>query len=269
MKEKQNVGPPSHRANCSLVGHPESNTELVMFGGEFHNGQKTLINNDLMFYSVSTTCIMLPKSSFIKKLNYFQTKRKEWSQVISPGGPPPRCSHQAVVTAQGGGQMWIFGGEYASPSETQFHHYKDLWCYHFASRTWEKVKYRDLNSCIRISNSLDQYYPSVSGGPSSRSGHRMVLQRRHLFVFGGFHDNGRDCKYFNDVAAFDLDNRKWKKLEIIGSAPNARSGCCLLALSDGRILMFGGYAREKDKKKKEAEKGVTMTDMFVLTPDSE
>ena len=48
---------------------------------------------------------------------------------------------------------------------------------------------------------------SATGGPSSRSGHRMVLLKRHLIVFGGFHDNLRDCKYFNDVHAFDLDNR--------------------------------------------------------------
>ena len=113
------------------------------------------------------------------------------SQIISPGGPASRCSHQAVMTSSGGGQMWVFGGEYASPSETQFHHYKDLWCYHFASRRWEKV--------------------SASGGPSSRSGHRMVLLKRHLIVFGGFHDNLRDCKYFNDVHAFDLDNRDGTK----------------------------------------------------------
>ena len=92
--------------------------------------------------------------------------------------------------------MWVFGGEYASPSETQFHHYKDLWCYHFASRRWEKV--------------------SASGGPSSRSGHRMVLLKRHLIVFGGFHDNLRDCKYFNDVHAFDLDNRKeWRMIRCV------------------------------------------------------
>ena len=42
----------------------------------------------------------------------------------------------------------------------------------------------------------------------------MVLVRRHLVVFGGFHDNLRECKYFNDVHAFDMDNMKWKKLEV-------------------------------------------------------
>lgn len=26
-----------------------------------------------------------------------------------------------------GGQLWIFGGEFTSPTQTQFYHYKDLW----------------------------------------------------------------------------------------------------------------------------------------------
>jgi hypothetical protein len=75
-----------------------------------------------------------------RDLLFFDTKRNGWTQVSSPSGPPSRSSHQAVVSAQAGGQMWVFGGEYISPSETQFHHYKDLWCYHFASRRWEKIK---------------------------------------------------------------------------------------------------------------------------------
>jgi len=117
--KESSVGPPSHRANLSIVTHPDA-PELVFFGGEFYNGQKTLLNNELLFYNV---------------------KRGTWSQLSSPGAPPPRCSHQAVATAGQGGQMWVFGGEYASPSETQFHHYKDLWCFHFSSRRWEKIAY--------------------------------------------------------------------------------------------------------------------------------
>ena len=61
---------------------------------------------------------------------------------------------QAVAVPQLGGQLWVFGGEFTSASESQFYHYRDLWCFHFSSRRWEKV---------------------VSpGGPSARSGHRMV-----------------------------------------------------------------------------------------------
>ena len=78
------------------------------------------------------------------------------AQVISPGGPASRCSHQAVMTSSGGGQMWVFGGEYASPSETQFHHYKDLWCYHFASRRWEKVRWVRHKTLISVKGSQCQ-----------------------------------------------------------------------------------------------------------------
>ena len=43
--------------------------------------------------------------------------------------------------------------------------------------------------------------------PTSRSGHRMVLLKRHLVLFGGFHDNLDKCTYFNDVHVFSLEER--------------------------------------------------------------
>ena len=52
-----------------------------------------------------------------------------------------------------------------------------------------------------------------------------------------------------------------------GAAPAPRSGCCMFPLADGgRVVVFGGYAKEKGKR--EAEKGLTMADMFILAPDS-
>ena len=57
-------------------------------------------------------------------------------------------------------------------------------------------------------------------------------------------------------------------MEVGGTAPVPRSGCCMFPLADGnRVVVFGGYAKEKGKK--EAEKGLTMSDMFILAPDSE
>jgi Kelch motif len=63
------------------------------------------------------------------------------------------------VSSQGGGQLWLFGGEYASPSESQFYHYRDLWLFHFGSKRWEKIV-------------------TDEGGPSPRSGSRMVLVKK-------------------------------------------------------------------------------------------
>ncbi len=69
---------------------------------------------------------------------------------------------------------------------------QDLWVFHLKTRKWEKV--------------------AATLGPSARSGHRMVLCKRQLVVFGGYHDNGYDYKYFNDVHVFDLDARTWRKV---------------------------------------------------------
>ena len=35
----------------------------------------------------------------------------------------------------------------------------------------------------------------------------MVLLKRHLVLFGGFHDNLDKCTYFNDVHVFSLEER--------------------------------------------------------------
>lgn len=64
---------------------------------------------------------------------------------------------------------------------------------------------------------------SVAGGPSPRSGSRMVLCKRQIILFGGYNDNTVDYKYFNDVYAFDLNDYKWKKLE-----PTGKSMLCMI-----------------------------------------
>ncbi len=132
MKEIQ-VDPPSHRSNFSMTSHPE-NPEIIFFGGEFYNGQK--VRRSYSALNAVLGCSFFLQTLLFNDLLFYNTKRQSWSQVKSPSGPPPRCSHQAVIT---GGKLWVFGGEYVSPSETQFYHYKDLWCYHFASRRWEKI----------------------------------------------------------------------------------------------------------------------------------
>ncbi|XP_034254187.1 kelch domain-containing protein 4 isoform X1 [Thrips palmi] len=217
------VDPPSRRINFSLVAHPEKE-ELILFGGEYFNGQTTMLNNDMFVYNIP---------------------RNEWKILKAPAGAPPRSAHQMVAVAANKGQLWVFGGEYASPTQSQFYHYKDLWVYHIAAKKWEKI--------------------NAPGGPSARSGHRMVCVRKHLVVFGGFHDNLRDCKYFNDVYAFDLENYTWKKIVPTGTPPAPRSACQMIPLADGKILVSGGYSKERVKK--DVEKGTVHTDMFLLSPE--
>jgi len=52
----------------------------------------------------------------------------------------------------------------------------------------------------------------------------------------------------------------------IGTPPAPRSGCVMVALPDGKVLIYGGYSKEKIKR--EVDKGVIHADMFLLTPES-
>lgn len=179
-------------------------------------------------------------------LFFYNILRNEWTVIKAPGAPPPRCGHQMVAISASKGQLWVFGGEFASPTQSQFYHYRDLWVYQIANKKWEKIM--------------------APGGPSARSGHRMVHNKKQLFVFGGFHDNLRDYKYFNDVHCFNLETYKWVKIEASGTPPAPRSGCNMIALNDGKILIYGGYSKERIKK--DVDKGHVYNDMFILSPDS-
>uniref|UniRef100_A0A803WDJ8 Kelch domain containing 4 n=1 Tax=Ficedula albicollis TaxID=59894 RepID=A0A803WDJ8_FICAL len=212
--------PPSPRLNCSLCAHPERD-ELILFGGEYFNGQKTYLYNDLYIYHI---------------------RKNSWAKLDIPNPPPRRCAHQAAVVPTAGGQLWIFGGEFASPNGEQFYHYKDLWVLHLATKTWEQIK--------------------APGGPSGRSGHRMVACKRQLIVFGGFHESARDFIYYNDVHTFNLDSFTWSKLAPAGVGPAPRSGCQMTPTPEGNIIIYGGYSKQRIKK--DVDKGTLHTDMFLL-----
>ncbi|NXX95046.1 KLDC4 protein, partial [Centropus bengalensis] len=212
--------PPSPRLNGSLSAHPEKD-ELILFGGEYFNGQKTYLYNELYVYNI---------------------RKNSWSKLEIPNPPPRRCAHQAVVVPTAGGQLWVFGGEFASPNGEQFYHYKDLWVLHLATKTWEQIK--------------------ASGGPSGRSGHRMVACKRQLIIFGGFHESARDYIYYNDVHAFSLDSFTWSKLVPLGIGPAPRSGCQMAVSPEGSIIIYGGYSKQRIKK--DVDKGTLHTDMFLL-----
>lgn len=205
---------PAARSSATFVSSP-TKPELILFGGESYDGRVTRVFNELYVYN---------------------TAKQEWRSVRSPNTPPPRSAHQAVVVPRGGGegQMFVFGGEFTSPSGEQFHHYKDLWVLHLGEMKWEQIQRK--------------------GGPSARSGHRMIVHKNKLVLFGGFHDSGRDIKYFNDVHVFDLDAMEWEKIPAITSSlmPCARSGFVMFSNETANsIYIYGGFCTESVSKKKE------------------
>uniref|UniRef100_M8BS32 DUF4110 domain-containing protein n=1 Tax=Aegilops tauschii TaxID=37682 RepID=M8BS32_AEGTA len=193
---EENVPAPSPRSNGSLTINPSKDTELILYGGEFYNGSKTFVYGDLYRYDV---------------------EKNEWKLVSSPNSPPPRSAHQTVAWKN---NVYMFGGEFTSPNQERFHHYKDFWTLDLKTNQWEQIL--------------------AKGCPSARSGHRMVLYKHKIVLFGGFYDTLREVRYYNDLHVFDLDNFK--------------------------IYMYGGYFKEVSSDKNASEKGTVHADMWSLDP---
>eukprot|EP00730_Choanoeca_flexa_P015705 TRINITY_DN7273_c0_g1_i1.p1 TRINITY_DN7273_c0_g1~~TRINITY_DN7273_c0_g1_i1.p1 ORF type:complete len:490 (+),score=120.10 TRINITY_DN7273_c0_g1_i1:177-1472(+) len=226
VEEKQ-CKPPSPRAAASFVAHPTNKDEVILYGGEFNNGYKTYIYNDLFIYN---------------------SKKDQWRQLSIPKGPPPRSGHQAVTLARNGGEMYVFGGEFAAPNGSQFKHYNDLWVLNLTEKSWRQID---------------------GPQPPPRSGHRMVVFRKHIVLFGGFQDDGKRApKYFNSVHVFDTELYTWSRLEFpaIMPGPEARSACQVASLQDG-VLVFGGYSRERVKG--ENFRGKVHDDLWMLVADED
>ncbi|KAL5717823.1 hypothetical protein ACHQM5_010786 [Ranunculus cassubicifolius] len=222
---EENVARPSPRSNCSMNINPLKETELIFYGGEFYNGNKTFVYGDLYRYDV---------------------EKQDWKLISSPNSPPPRSAHQAVVWKN---YLYIFGGEFTSPNQERFHHYKDFWMLDLKTNQWEQLNYK--------------------GCPSPRSGHRMVLYKHKIIVFGGFYDTLREVRYFNDLHVFDLDQFKWQEIKPRPGSmwPSARSGFQFFVFQD-EIYLYGGYSKEvaSDKNNNNSEKGIVHADMFSLDP---
>ncbi|XP_057861987.2 uncharacterized protein LOC131070450 isoform X2 [Cryptomeria japonica] len=220
---EENVPPPSPRCNCSVTVNPLKDTELIIYGGEYYNGDKTFVYGDLFRYN---------------------TEKKEWKLISSPNGPPPRSAHQAVAWKN---SLFIFGGEFTSPNQERFHHYKDFWCLDLNTNQWEQLQ--------------------LKGSPSARSGHRMVLYKHKIVIFGGFYDTLREVRYYNDLHIFDLDEFKWQEVKPKPGSlwPSPRSGFQLVVYQD-EIFLYGGYFKDHAPDKDVSEKGIVLVDMWVLDP---
>ena len=163
--------------------------------------------------------------------------KNEWRLVEAVPSPNPRSCHQAVVHKH---HMYVFGGEYSTIR--QFYHFRDLWRFDLKTNTWEEIK--------------------ASGpSPSPRSGHRMLVWKGFIVVFGGFHDTFRDCKYFNDLYICNIAEERWDKIDVSAiSVPSPRSGCgFFIHPTQDLAFVYGGYVRDKKVS------GTELSDMWQLS----
>ena len=83
-------------------------------------------------------------------------------------------------------------------------------------------------------------WTKVTDGPSARSGHAMaLLSDGRVFMYGG-NDDGFADDYMNDAYLFTSSSAggTWTR---VADGPYARSDHAMAPLSDGSVLMYGGY----------------------------
>ena len=214
---------PSPRANFSFVSLPNTSGEMLMFGGEYCNGESTQTFNEVYRWNI---------------------EKNQWKSIESLNTPPPRCSHQAVYYNE---KMYMFGGEYATLDN--FHHYRDLWELDIKSNIWRELE--------------------VSGDcPSARSGHRMVVWRSYIVLFGGFYEAKKEQHWFNDLYFFSLKDFKWTKIvyKPLAQVPRVRSGTQMVVnTADDTLFLYGGFSKEKLATVQEGKKeGHTHDDLWIL-----
>jgi hypothetical protein len=108
---------PQRRGGATFSLLPEKEA-IILFGGEYYDGQKCYVYNDLYVYSI---------------------KKNEWCQIKAPNAPPPRTFHQSLAISRNQGELWVFGGEFSSPSQSQFYHYNDLHVMNLQTKVWNKI----------------------------------------------------------------------------------------------------------------------------------
>mmetsp|Transcript_19719 Transcript_19719/g.59590 ORF Transcript_19719/g.59590 Transcript_19719/m.59590 type:complete len:540 (-) Transcript_19719:140-1759(-) len=215
---------PSPRSCACLVPCTIKGKEgLLLYGGELYDGNHGGANDRTYVYG---------------DIHHYDVAKDQWRKVISPKGPAPRSSAQAVVHR---GYMYVFGGEVCSPSGLNFRHHRDLWRLDLDSFAWEILTAR--------------------GGPSARSGHRMAVWKNRLLVFGGFYSAARDTRYFSDVWEFDISELTWRQVTTAGVGPRPRGGCQMV-VHDNTLLLYGGHCVEVSKDRTESE--TVFSDLWSL-----
>eukprot|EP01041_Mallomonas_annulata_P003369 gene3368-6669_t len=264
---------PSPRSNFSMTALP--NGDMLMFGGEFCDGEGTVVYNDLYRWNI---------------------EKNEWKKIESLNNPPPRCSHQAVFykdmwsldlktnawhemktsgdipSARSGHRMalWrnyivLFGGFYEALREVRW--YNDTFIYSFQDEKWTEV--------------VNKNHAQV---PKPRSGVQLVVSAIDdlVYVYGGYSKEKvsglkKEGKVHDDMwtlslkgvligaigSKLKLDPQKavWTKISKKGTFPSQRCGAALV-LYKNKGLVFGGVFDEEGPR--HAMVSTFYNDMFAF-----
>jgi len=228
------------RGNFTLTLCPTSN-ELYMFGGEYFDGVENIVFDELLCWNPDSKPDI--EDEEVKKKH----KHGVWRRIISPQPrPPARCSHSTVYYNNA---LYVFGGEMATAEN--YHHYKDIWKFDIKTNLWTEIK------------------PRNKGGPTSRSGHRAIVWRHYMIIFGGFYEAVREApRWFNDLHIYDFSTNSWIECNYskLATIPPERSAFNFGLLSGTTDIAYvsGGYSKLKNPLPGTKAEGRIHTDCWAL-----
>jgi len=239
-----NTGSNSHtfpyppRGNFTLTLCPTSN-DLYMFGGEYNNGVENIVFDELLCWNPDAK----PDTEDLEEKK--DHAKGIWKRIIPPVRPPARCSHTTVFYNHA---LYVFGGELATAEN--YHHYKDIWKFDLNTNLWTEMK------------------PNNKGGPTSRSGHRALVWRHYMVVYGGFYEAVREApRWFNDLHIYDFSKNSWIecKYSTLATTPPERSAFNFGILGGADVAyLSGGYSKLKNPAPGSKAEGRVFTDCWAL-----
>lgn len=245
--QENNGVPYPPRGNFTLTLAPTTN-DIYMFGGEYFNGVENVVFDELYCWNPDAKPISVDdEDEDNSSLSKNTWTKGIWKQIISPQPrPSPRCSHSSVFYNNA---IYIFGGELANADN--YHHFKDIWKFDLKTNLWTEIK------------------PRNKGGPSPRSGHRALVWRNYMLVFGGFFEAVRETpRWFNDLHIFDFSTNTWIECAYskLASIPPERSAFnfALFAANTDVAYVSGGYSKLKNPAPGSKAEGRVFNDCWAL-----
>ncbi|KAK6920577.1 protein of unknown function DUF4110 [Dillenia turbinata] len=224
---------PSPRSNCSLTINPLKDTELILYGGEFYNGNKTFVYGCLYRYDVEKNEWKLvsspnsppPRSAHQADFWMLDLKTNQWEQLNLKGCPSARSGHRMVLYKH---KIIVFGGFYDTLREVRY--YNDLHVFDLDQFKWQEIKPKP--GCL---------------WPSGRSGFQFFVFQDEIFMYGGYSKEVSSDKNSSsekgivhaDMWSLDPKTWEWNKVKKSGMPPGPRAGFSM-CIHKKRALLFGG-----------------------------
>ena len=245
--------PAPPRGNFTLTNVPGG--DLVMFGGEYYDGSENVVFDELLRWNpdgrreeedtddddsvckggeaadeIPVAGVPGEEDEFFSAAKPLEEDKADearagvWKRIQSPPpNPPARCSHTTVYHNNA---LYVFGGELATAEK--YHHYKDMWKFDLKTNLWMEIK------------------PRGGLAPPSRSGHRCIVWRHYMVMFGGFFEALRETRWYNDLWIYDFPANAWQEMSYskLATIPAPRSAFdfCLSPTGDTAYI-YGGYSK--------------------------